>query len=212
MHVWTRYAQLGNVRGHLAPKLGPRQAQYGTPSKAKKTLEIAVKMQVGSVVLNPQNRPTAHGEHGSTQCHRRLWKYQWKRVFCPVTCPTLGWSCSQTNGSNLGPSCAMLEPSWAQVGARWVQVGPNSCPCWPKLTTSGPWCGRIGSKRGRSAKGDLPTYHSPMHFLAVRPGEHGPPQKLHQTDRSVHSCCSPARQDASAPSVQADWQIWIGGF
>ena len=51
--------------------------------------------------------------------------------------PTLGRSCSQTNGSNLGPSCAMLEPGWAQVEARWVQVGPNSCPCWPKLTTSG---------------------------------------------------------------------------
>ena len=56
------------------------------------------------------------------------------------------WAEVSLNGSNLGPSCAMLDPSWAEVGAKW-EFGPKLGPCWPKLALCGsPSCGNAGSK------------------------------------------------------------------
>ena len=50
---WAWHAQRGPVWGHLAPKLGPRQAQCGQPGLTRtskpKTSEIAVKTHVFSV-------------------------------------------------------------------------------------------------------------------------------------------------------------------
>ena len=104
-------------------------------------------------------------------------------------------------GAKLGPSWSQMGPSWAQLVPLLAEVDHEWPMMRPYWIETGPICKRRLT--------DLPQSHA---LFGGSPGEHGPPQKLHQTDRSVHSCCSPARQDASAPSVQADWQIWIGGF
>ena len=52
------------------------------------------------------------------------------------------------NGSNLGPSCAILEPRWAEVGATGVQVGPKLERCWPKLTPSGADFAAVSDDKG----------------------------------------------------------------
>ena len=74
---------------------------------------------------------------------------------------------------------AILEASWAEVGANWSKLGRSwalagrSWEVDPKSGQCAGWKRHIWTILDRSAK--CANYYSPVHFLAARPSEHGPP-------------------------------------
>ena len=121
-----------------------------------------------------------------------------------------------SNGSKLGPSCAILEPScailepsWAEVGANWVQVGPKLGPCWPKLAPSQVNVADMldrNSAFGRfwSDLQNVQITKAGNRLLAARPGEHAPPDET----VPVWKICPVA----SAPKLSRLRIFGAGGF
>jgi hypothetical protein len=130
---------------------------------------------------------------------KKIGKYEWKRAFWSAMSlvlkpcgPPLGPKLL-SNGSKMGPRCAILEPSWAAVKAK-IWVGLKLGPRWPKVTHSGADVAPCGVEIVHLDDfGPICTIYKLRQYRALFGGVLGSKIFLlveivqNQSDRSIHS-------------------------